>query len=266
MTPLDENLETRLLAAIEGGSGRPLDRAIEVWEAQTGSRKGLTSALLALQAAGRIQLDSLGAGDETVIVGVSGVVPAGTSQVSASASRLEPVIREPRTVFVVHGRDERLRASLFAFLRALDLGPVEWSNLVIDFGEGAPYIGQLLDHAFARAQAVVVLMSPEEQVELRAGYGAGSASEAGFQARPNVLFEAGMAIGREPGRTVVVEVGELRPFSDIAGRHVVRLDDRDPVVGFTRRQDLARRLGAMGCPVQMAGSDWHRVGDFRPSH
>lgn len=49
------------------------------------------------------------------------------------------------------------------------------------------------------------------------------------QARPNVLFEAGMAFGVHSERTILVQIGEVRPFSDIAGRHVIRLDDSSGV-------------------------------------
>jgi predicted nucleotide-binding protein len=77
------------------------------------------------------------------------------------------------------------------------------------------------------------------------------------QARLNVLFEAGMVMGRSPDRTVMVELGSLRPFSDVGGRHVIRLD------GTTqRRQELAQRLETAGCSVSLTGTDWHTTGDF----
>jgi predicted nucleotide-binding protein len=164
-------------------------------------------------------------------------------------------------VFVVHGRNDALRTDLFGLLRTFDLHPLEWSELVRDFGKGVPYIGQLLDRAFEIAQAVVVLMSPDERVELLDEHNEG-APDAGFQARPNVIFEAGMALGRSPDRTVIVEVGPVRPFSDLAGRHMVRLNDRPDSKDMKGRQDLGRRLEALGCPVQMGGSDWHSFGVF----
>lgn len=49
-----------------------------------------------------------------------------------------------KKVFVVHGRDERLRAGLFTFLRALNLEPMEWNTLTSLTAEGSPYIGDVL--------------------------------------------------------------------------------------------------------------------------
>jgi hypothetical protein len=71
------------------------------------------------------------------------------------------------------------------------------------------------------------------------------------QARPNVLFEAGMAFGVHADRTVLVELGSMRPFSDIYGRHVVRLNGTDKPL-----RDIARRLEGIGCAVDDSNDDW----------
>lgn len=165
-----------------------------------------------------------------------------------------------RTVFVVHGRNETLRKSMFDFLRSINLAPMEWATAVELTGEGSPYIGRILDVAFDHATAVVVLMTPDEVAYLQPRYGHGERDPETLpaaQARPNVLFEAGMALGRDAKRTVLVEVGEVRPFSDVAGRHAIRLTD-----SVRSRQELANRLKTAGCAVDLSGTDWHTTGDF----
>jgi predicted nucleotide-binding protein len=171
-------------------------------------------------------------------------------------------VADTRTVFVVHGRNVAARDGVFEFLRSLGLRPLEWSQAVLLTGTGSPYIGDVLNHAFAAARAVVVLLTPDEISYLRRDY----ASDAydpehapSPQARPNVLFEAGMAFGRHPDRTVLVEMGVIRPFSDVAGRHSVRLDNSPE-----RRKDLAQRLETAGCAVDVSGSDWLKAGDLTP--
>lgn len=149
---------------------------------------------------------------------------------------------------------------MFDFLRSINLAPMEWTQAVQLTGHASPYIGDVLDVAFSHAQAVVVLQTPDEIAYLQPRYGAGEHdpdTQPAPQARPNVLFEAGMAMGRNPRRTVLVEVGRVRQFSDIAGRNVVRLDN-----SVDRRQALAERLKAAGCDVRTTGSDWYRTGDF----
>lgn len=165
-----------------------------------------------------------------------------------------------RSVFVVHGRNEALRRSMFDFLRSIDLTPMEWTTAVELTGEGSPYIGQILDAAFSHASAIVVLMTPDEVAYLQPRYGHGDddpETHPAPQARPNVLFEAGMALGRDAKRTVLVEVGIVRPFSDVAGRHAIRLTN-----SVASRQALARRLETAGCEVNVTGTDWHTSGDF----
>jgi hypothetical protein len=166
----------------------------------------------------------------------------------------------PRSVFVVHGRNGLLRDAMFTFLRSIDLSPMEWTRAVELTGEGSPYIGQVLDTAFDNATAIVVLMTPDEVAYLRPELGNGDDDRETLpatQARPNVLFEAGMAMGRDPKRTVLVEVGDVRSFSDVAGRHTIRLSN-----DVSRRQELANRLRTAGCAVDVSGTDWHNSGDF----
>ena len=166
-----------------------------------------------------------------------------------------------RNVFVVHGRNEAAREAMFTFLRAVGLRPIEWSEAVKATGIPNPYVGQVLETAFSRAGAVVVFFTPDDEAWLKPRFhrpdDPNHETSPSGQARPNVLFEAGMAMGRKENRTVLVELGTLRPFSDIAGRHMVRLDDSPG-----QRQILAQRLGAAGCPVNLNGTDWHTAGDF----
>jgi predicted nucleotide-binding protein len=173
----------------------------------------------------------------------------------------QPKVEDPRLVFVVHGRDEKIRKDMFTFLRSIGLKPLEWSQVVEATGKTIPYVGEILDTAFSKAQAVVVLMTPDDEACLRSLFRKPSDPDYEItptpQARPNVLFEAGMAIGRSPERTILVEVGVLRPFSDVGGRLVIKLDN-----STQKRQELAQRLGNAGCPVDLSGTDWHTTGDF----
>ncbi len=166
-----------------------------------------------------------------------------------------------RNVFVVHGRDTKARDALFEFLRSIELHPLEWSEAVKATNKGSPYVGQILDAAFSTVQAVVVLMTPDDEAQLRKPYREISdpdyESKLTPQARANVLFEAGMAIGRFPDSTIIVEIGSLRPFSDIMGRHVIKLNNSPE-----RRHELANRLQKAGCQVNLSGEDWYRAGNF----
>jgi predicted nucleotide-binding protein len=170
-------------------------------------------------------------------------------------------IPDARKVFVVHGRDSRLRDDFFLFLRALNLQPMEWSEALKLTGKASPSIGEALESAFKNAQAVIVLLSPDDEVrlspELWRDREDEDEKEIKRQARPNVLFEAGMAFATHSDRTLLVEVGEVKPFSDIAGRHVVRLSNSPK-----RRNEIAERLRTAGCDASTSGKDWLNTGDF----
>jgi len=166
------------------------------------------------------------------------------------------------TVFVVHGRNEKARRALFDFLRALNLHPVEWLEAIRATRQASPYVGKVLDVAFKKAAAVVVLMTPDEEARLKKQYQTKHDSPheklLSGQARPNVLFEAGMALGRNPDRTVIVHLGTIRPFSDVVGRHVVNLSN-----DLAKRQELRIKL-EIACrrKLDVTSIDWQTAGDF----
>lgn len=164
-------------------------------------------------------------------------------------------------VFLIHGRNRVLRKSMVEFLRSIGLTPIEWDEAIKMTGKTSPYIGEILDAAFGHAQAIVALLTPDDEARLMPQFC--SACDPDFeknltpQARPNVIFETGMAFGRSHNRTIIVEIGNLRPFSDIAGRHVIRLNDTPE-----KRLELVSRLKLAGCMVNLEGIDWLSEGCF----
>jgi predicted nucleotide-binding protein len=163
-------------------------------------------------------------------------------------------------VFVVAGRDSRAASAIGDFLRALGLRVIEWEHAVAKTGLPNPYVGDVVQVGLRLAGAALVLLTPDDLVQLRADLvrddDGVDEREVRGQARPNVYYEAGIsdALGRE--RTVIVEIGQVKSFSDAAGRSVVRYDG-----SAARRHALAERLRVAGLTVDTAGQDWLNAGD-----
>jgi hypothetical protein len=157
--------------------------------------------------------------------------------------------KDEAAVMVVHGQDEEAALALFDWLRRIGLRPREWAQLRRSTANSSPFIGEVLEQAFQESQAVVVLFTPDEHVALRHEL-TGRAEGWRLQARPNVLFEAGMAFATHPARTVLVVLGPQELPSDLAGRHYVRLGSPAGL------HDLASRLETAGCPVDLSGDQW----------
>ena len=88
---------------------------------------------------------------------------------------------------------------MFTFLRAIGLHPIEWTEATSMAPGGSPYVGSILEAAFQQAQAIVVLFTGDDEARLRGAFSGNSdppfEKELTPQARPNVLFEAGLAFG-----------------------------------------------------------------------
>jgi hypothetical protein len=154
---------------------------------------------------------------------------------------------DPRSIFIIHGRNHKARDALSTFLQSADLRPIPWESAVAEAARRAddanPFIAQVLEAGLEMAQAVVVLLTGDDVARLKRFY---ETEKLTPQARPNVLLEAGMALGRFPRRTVLVQIGTIRGISDIAGRHIIRLDHSDGASGL---RELLDRLEDAGCTV-----------------
>lgn len=248
-----KQLQTRCLAAIARATGRTsvyYEQAVEITK-EIGNpyrflagQIGVVQSLLQAIQEGHIQPGELS-----------------PSKVNTSPENQQVLqSQNSRKVFVVHGRNLVARDAMFTFLQSINLEPIEWSEAVKMTGAGSPYIGEVLEKAFAQVQAVVVLFTGDDLAKLddRLLDKGESPEISQPQARANVLFEAGMAVGLHPKRTVLVQLGKLRTFSDIAGRHVVSMDD-----SVATRSALAERLKTAGCAVKTDGrSHWHKAGQF----
>ena len=159
--------------------------------------------------------------------------------------------RDPRKVAVMHGRDSRARQWMYDWLRRIGLEPLEWSQLIARTGKATPYSGEAVEAAFELAQAVVVLLTPDEIGVLHPELNDPDANDDGAQPRLNVILEAGMALQSHQDQTVLVEIGATRPISDLGGRNTVRLAGEPDGLN-----ELANRLKGAGCPVNRSGSDW----------
>ncbi len=150
---------------------------------------------------------------------------------------------------------------MFTFLRALNVKPIEWNAAIAMTKKASPYVGEILESVFAKARAVIVLLTPDDLVQLRPDLLLPSDKPyertLTGQARPNVLFEAGMAFASHPDKTLLVQIGNVKEFSDVGGRHVVHMGN-----DFARRHEFATKLTNAGCDVDTSGSDWVTAGDF----
>jgi predicted nucleotide-binding protein len=143
--------------------------------------------------------------------------------------------------------------ALFGFLEALGLHPLGWETLVAACGTASPYLRDVIVKGIAMAQAAVVLMTPDDTVSLHSDLHAPAEdvheTVPAMQARPNVIFELGMALATYADRTIVLMAGKHRPFADLAGLNYIELTDKDECL-----QKIRWRLETARC--QVSGTDW----------
>lgn len=163
---------------------------------------------------------------------------------------------DPRTLFLVHGRD---------MVRAMRLRKIledQFGLMIIDW-EKASRLARLsrinnnyfdvLTEGIGNSYTTVILLTDDEKVELKPEFVKDSDPERTqprprFQSRPNVYVEAGFAFGKRPGGTIIVrwrtEPGSTALPSDLLSMdHVDFVDDRQS------RQKLWNMLRDRRCSV-----------------
>ncbi|MCH0562100.1 MULTISPECIES: TIR domain-containing protein [unclassified Streptomyces] len=167
-----------------------------------------------------------------------------------------------RSVFVVHGRDEKVRGAMFGLLRRLDLRPLEWERLVRATGGTAPFLGAVVEKALSQAQAALVLLTPDDVAKLHPHLLGDNEpvheTQLTGQPRQNVLIELGMALMAYPERTIIVQVGQVRPAADLAGRNVIHFDGSETAVS-----KIVERLKGAECDLDDTRPDWRDISHFR---
>jgi predicted nucleotide-binding protein len=167
-----------------------------------------------------------------------------------------------RSVFLVHGRDMRTVRAMRDLLRALGLRVVEWEHAVAQTGQAAPFTGDVVLAGMGMADAVLILLTPDDVVQLRPDLVSDGdpddEREVRGQARPNVLYEAGIADALDRSRTLFVQVGNVKSPSDLSGRNMIRFDGE-----AQSRDRLIARLRSAGLIVDRSSEDWLRAGEFK---
>lgn len=167
------------------------------------------------------------------------------------------------SIFVVHGRDAQLTADIFAFLRSIGLNPLEWSQAIRSAKGANPHVDEIVRKAMDNVQGVLVVFSPDEEARLKSKFCSPKDRKKRLctldgQARPNVIFEAGLALGAHSKKTLLVQVGDVRDISDIAGKHLVHLSNTP-----SSRKELAQRLKTkLRFKVDTTGDHWLSIGNF----
>jgi hypothetical protein len=128
------------------------------------------------------------------------------------------------TAFIIYGRDLQARDSMAAFLEAVGLTVIPFAHRSLGLGT-SPFIAEIVLAALKQADVLVALFTPDEQAAL---YDPKSSrleiAESRWQARQNVIFEAGVAFGLHREKTILVTMGaDVRLFSDLSGVHFVEI-------------------------------------------
>jgi len=175
------------------------------------------------------------------------------------AQTMSPSTPDPKKVFIIHGQNSLAVAAIEHFVKALGLEPLPFEGVAA--GMGLEFVGNIVLEGLRQARGIIALFTPDEYAALVPEFRASTSDHSRWQARPNVIFEAGIAFGTARERSILVTLGpEVKLFSDAGGIHIVRLDN-----SMGGRGQFRRKLIGAGCAVDLITNTWTdpaRSGDF----
>jgi predicted nucleotide-binding protein len=184
------------------------------------------------------------------------VTPLGTPAISATSGK------DPKKVFIIHGRQQAILQELKHFLAGMGLQAWTFDDEIHD----APHNSSILEvitRGVSKTRAVIALLTPDEFACLVPDLRAPADSERDvrrWQPRPNVIYEAGMAMALNREGTVLVTVGRVDLPSDLDGVLHIRMSNHSE-----DRRKLRRKLIHIGGAVDNNLEDWmgeSQGGDF----
>jgi|GEM_PF-3961398 len=166
---------------------------------------------------------------------------------------------KPDRVFIIHGRNGALLDELRQWFDSLGLHAKGFEDLRVELG-GSPTIMQVIEKGMTEARAIVALITPDEVAYLRPEFHRDRdmpVDRERWQARPNVIFEAGMAFAMAgTKRTLLLVAGNAELFTDVSGIHYLSVPH-----DAASRDRLKTALRNMGCEIR-DDSQHHNRGNF----
>lgn len=141
-----------------------------------------------------------------------------------------------KRAFIIFGRDVGAYEELVKFVSAIGLQQLSFEEVA---GRTATsFVADIVTQGIREADVIIAFFTPDEQAALfdplTASY-VDSADTSRWQARPNVIFEAGLASGVSREKTIIVTLGaDVQLFSDLHGIYYVDLAGR-------RAKEILRR-------------------------
>ncbi len=152
-----------------------------------------------------------------------------------------------RQIFVVYGHDPDALKAFSEFLEDLDLRVLTFKRAraetiqtmrAKDRGRVVTTL-DVVQHATRSAGAILCLLTPDEVARPRKGTTRGRGEH---RPRPNVIFEAGLAMMERPEATLLVKVGPMKNWSDVDGVQYAKFsnvpEDRQELVEWLEALDL----------------------------